>query len=52
MNSGLSPFGLLQYGFYICIYKVTIKEIDTFNVVTYRESFLNVSVMSRALTQC
>jgi len=34
------------------MYRVTIKEIDTFNVVTYRESFLNVSLMSRALTWC
>jgi len=32
------------------IYRITIKSIDTFNVVTYRESFLNVAVMSRALT--
>ena len=33
-------------------HRVTIKERDTFNVVTYRESFLNVSVLSRALTWC
>ena len=26
----------------LVIYRVTIKEIDTFNVVTYRESILHV----------
>jgi hypothetical protein len=43
--------GLLYLYFYL-LYRVTIKEIDTFNVVLKHSSRRFASVMSRALTWC